>query len=69
MYVLRADQASPQISFLVFCTLALLGVDNGTGKRRYLIPADRLPHGMKVRTTFPVTAVLVLMNTVVVVVM
>lgn len=36
------------VSFLVFCTLALLGIHNGTGKRRYLIPDDKYPMGMKV---------------------
>ncbi|EAT82067.2 hypothetical protein SNOG_10673 [Parastagonospora nodorum SN15] len=35
------------ISFLVFCTLARLGISNGTGKRRYLIPDEKLPNGMK----------------------
>jgi hypothetical protein len=39
------------ISFLVFCTFALLGVQNGTGKRRYLIPDEKLPLGMKVCST------------------
>lgn len=37
------------ISFLVFCTLARLGISNGTGKRRYLIPDEKLPNGMKVK--------------------
>jgi len=37
------------VSFLVFCTLARLGISNGTGKRRYLIPDEKLPNGMKVR--------------------
>ena len=36
------------VSFLVFCTLALLGISNGTGKRRYLIPDENYPMGMKV---------------------
>jgi hypothetical protein len=36
------------VSFLVFCTLALLGIQNGTGKRRYLIPDEKYPDGMKV---------------------
>ncbi|KAF2830824.1 hypothetical protein CC86DRAFT_316413 [Ophiobolus disseminans] len=35
------------VSFLVFCTLALLGISNGTGKKSYLIPPERLPNGMK----------------------
>ena len=38
------------VSFLVFCTLALLGIQNGTGKRRYLIPDEKYPMGMKVRS-------------------
>ncbi|CAI6340508.1 unnamed protein product [Periconia digitata] len=33
--------------FLVFCTLALLGVSKGTGKQRYLIPDNDFPDGMK----------------------
>jgi hypothetical protein len=39
------------VSFLVFCTLARLGISNGTGKRRHLIPDEKLPNGMKVRRT------------------
>ncbi|EUC26742.1 hypothetical protein COCCADRAFT_10466 [Bipolaris zeicola 26-R-13] len=35
------------VSFLVFCTLARLGISNGTGKRRYLIPDEKYPVGMK----------------------
>ncbi|KAJ4312517.1 hypothetical protein N0V94_007410 [Neodidymelliopsis sp. IMI 364377] len=35
------------VSFLVFCTLALLGIHNGTGKRRYLISDEKYPLGMK----------------------
>ncbi|KAF1921648.1 hypothetical protein BDU57DRAFT_535286 [Ampelomyces quisqualis] len=35
------------VSFLVFCALSFLGVKNGTGKRRQLIPDDRYPDGMK----------------------
>ncbi|PVI04848.1 hypothetical protein DM02DRAFT_585438 [Periconia macrospinosa] len=35
------------IAFLMFCTLALLGVQNGTGKQRYLIPDEDFPNGMK----------------------
>ncbi|OAG18772.1 hypothetical protein CC77DRAFT_965771 [Alternaria alternata] len=35
------------VSFLVFCTSALLGIQNGTGKRRYLIPDEKYPVGMK----------------------
>ena len=36
------------ISFLVFCTLARLGISNGAGKRRYLISEENYPSGMKV---------------------
>jgi hypothetical protein len=39
------------VSFLVFCTSALLGIQNGTGKRRYLIPDEKYPVGMKVCST------------------
>ncbi|KAF2019494.1 hypothetical protein BU24DRAFT_419111 [Aaosphaeria arxii CBS 175.79] len=35
------------ISFAMFCTLALLGLANGTGKKQYLIPTERYPDGMK----------------------
>ncbi|KAI4654176.1 uncharacterized protein J4E78_007221 [Alternaria triticimaculans] len=34
-------------AFLVYCSSALLGVHNGTGKRRYLIPDEKYPIGMK----------------------
>ncbi|KAL5119635.1 hypothetical protein ACEQ8H_002481 [Pleosporales sp. CAS-2024a] len=35
------------MSFLTFCSLARLGINNGTGKRRFLIPDDKYPNGMK----------------------
>ncbi|KAL1611991.1 hypothetical protein SLS60_000214 [Paraconiothyrium brasiliense] len=35
------------VSFLVYSTLALLGIQNGTGKRRHLIPDEKYPNGMK----------------------
>ncbi|KAF2450129.1 hypothetical protein P171DRAFT_516083 [Karstenula rhodostoma CBS 690.94] len=35
------------ISFLFFCALALLAIQNGTGKRRYLVLDEKLPTGMK----------------------
>jgi hypothetical protein len=38
------------ISFLVFCTMARLGISHGTGKRRYLISDEDYPNGMKVCT-------------------
>jgi hypothetical protein len=43
------------VSFLVFCTSALLGIQNGTGKRRYLIPDEKYPVGMKVCSTTSVS--------------
>ncbi|KAJ4357230.1 uncharacterized protein N0V89_001805 [Didymosphaeria variabile] len=37
------------VSFLVYSSLALMGIQNGTGKRRYLIPDEKYPNGMKFR--------------------
>jgi hypothetical protein len=54
----------------MFCTLALLGLQNGTGKRRYLIPDEKLPNGMKVcYTVSAITFVFANLSVLVVVVM
>lgn len=37
-----------QVSFLIFCTTANLGLQHGTAKRRYLTPEKDYPIGMKV---------------------
>jgi hypothetical protein len=42
---------SEQFFFLAFSTMALLGVQNGTGKKRYLIPDEMIPMGMEVYRT------------------